>query len=279
MKVLVTGADGFIGKRLVRKLRLDGQTVITHCLDNGEITDFCLNDISVDWVVHLAARTYVPQSWEEPYEFYRVNVLGTANILEYCRRTGSGITFLSTYVYGLPEKVPISENHPIAPNTPYNHSKVLAESLVEFYNNKFQIDCVILRPFNIYGAGQNNQFLIPLILQQLIDETIEKVIVQDLSPRRDYLYIDDLIDAIVLTIERKGFAIYNIGSGLSYSVEEIIKIAMKASAINKPYCEIGQRRQGEIDDLFADITLIKKDLNWRPKVNFHDGIIKMINNQ
>jgi nucleoside-diphosphate-sugar epimerase len=276
LKILVTGADGFIGKRLVRKLVLDGQSVITHCLDDGDITDIHFDDIEADWVIHLAARTFVPQSWKEPYDYYRVNVLGTANVLEYCRKNGAGITFLSTYIYGLPEATPVLESHRFAPNTPYNHSKVLAESLIQFYSREFQVNSVTLRPFNIYGAGQDPHFLIPFIINQMLDSSVKEITVQDLSPKRDYLFVEDLIDAIILTIARQGNSIYNIGSGASHSVEEVLLLALQAANMTKPYREIGQRRQGELDDLCADISLVRQDLGWEPKVSLFDGLSKMI---
>ena len=276
MNILVTGSDGFVGKRLVQKLKLNGHNVISNRSADGDLTQVRFDNIDVDWIVHLAARTFVPQSWKEPYDYYRVNVLGTANILECCRRTGAGITFLSSYIYGVPETSPVLESHRFAPNSPYNHSKVLAESLVQFYGQDFGVNSVILRPFNIYGAGQDAQFLIPFIVDQVLDASVKEITVQNLSPKRDYLFVEDLIEAITLSISQQGNSIYNIGSGISYSVEEILLLTMQASGINKPYRETGERRQGELDDLIADISLVKRDLGWEPRVNLYDGISKMI---
>ncbi len=276
MNILVTGADGFVGKRLVQKLMLEGHNVISNRSADGDITHVRFDDIDVDWIVHLAARTFVPQSWKEPYDYYRVNVLGTANVLECCRRTGAGITFLSSYIYGLPETTPVLESHRFNPNSPYNHSKVLAESLIQFYGREFGINSVTLRPFNIYGAGQDSHFLVPFIINQVLDSSVKEIVVQNLSPKRDYLFVEDLIEAVTLSLSRQGNSIYNIGSGVSYSVEEILQLTMQVSGIHKPYRETGERRQGELYDLIADVSLVKQDIGWEPRVNLFNGISKMI---
>jgi len=274
--ILVTGADGFIGKRLVIKLKDLGYTVLEHTIHDGDIASTTLDFQDVDHVFHLAGLTYVPYSWENPSEFYRVNVMGTQNVLEFCRKNDASLTFPSTYVYGAPITIPISERHPVNPNTPYNHSKVLCESLCEFYNKVFKIDITVLRPFNIFGAGQSPEFLIPTVINQIINQDVKEIIVKDLLPKRDYLYVDDLVEAMCITVGNKGYRVYNVGSGSSLSVEEVILSIQKISGIFKPYLSLNARRTNEVDDIIADITKIKSELNWRPKYSWNEAISLMI---
>jgi nucleoside-diphosphate-sugar epimerase len=274
--ILVTGADGFIGKKLVLKLKKIGYNIFEHSVSDGDITTADFKFDEIDHVFHLAALTFVPASWENPAEFYRVNVLGTENVLEFCRKKNAGLTFPSTYVYGIPQTLPISEQHPIKPNTPYNHSKVLCESLCEFYNRAFGINAVILRPFNIYGAGQSPKFLIPTIINQVLDKDVAEIKVMDLLPKRDYLYVDDLIEAMCLSIGKEGYSIYNVGSGYSISVEDVIISVQNIAGIKKPYSSSGTRRMGEVDDVVADISKIKAELNWNPSYDWKTGISMMI---
>ena len=117
----------------------------------------------IDHVIHLAAKSFVPESWDNPYIYYRTNVLGAANVLEYCRKTECDLTALSSYIYGKPTHLPISEKHPIRPYNPYSHSKILSEELYNYYRKSFKLKINILRPFNIYGPGQKDTFVIPKI--------------------------------------------------------------------------------------------------------------------
>lgn len=274
--ILVTGADGFIGKRLVKRLYELGFTVFEHNISDGDITTASFDFENISHVFHLAAMTFVPDSWKNPNEFYRVNVMGTENVLEFCRKNKISLTIPSTYVYGVPEYMPIPENHKINPNTPYNHSKVLAESLCEFYSKAFGMDIVVFRPFNIYGAGQSGQFIIPKIVSQVMDPEISEIEVMDLAPKRDYLYIDDLINAFILSINKEGYNVYNLASGKSYSVEEIILLSEQILGVNKPYKSVGQQRQGEVFDIVADISKIKTELNFVPQFDFYNGLKNMI---
>lgn len=274
--ILVTGADGFIGKRLVTKLTELGYTVFGHSISDGDIATAKFTYENVDHVFHLAGLTYVPASWEKPSEFYRVNVMGTQNILEFCRKCNASLTFPSTYVYGPPQRIPVSEQHPINPNSPYNHSKVLCESLCEFYHKSFGLNITVLRPFNIFGTGQSPQFLIPTIINQILDQNVREISVKDLSPKRDYLYVDDLIDAMCLTVGNKGYRVYNVGSGNSMSVEEVILSIQNITGIYKPYTSLNLRRINEVDNIVADISRIKRELNWKPQYSWDRAICLIV---
>ncbi|MFD0676221.1 MULTISPECIES: NAD-dependent epimerase/dehydratase family protein [unclassified Paenibacillus] len=279
--IVLTGANGFVGQYLSEELRKQNYNIVEITSKNGSIVDFNLqkNITKVDHVIHLAAKTFVPDSWNNPYNFYDTNIMGTANVLEFCRHTNSKLTFLSTYIYGQPTKSYVDESHPINPNSPYNHSKVLAESLCKFYSENFNVPISILRPFNIYGPGQKTHFLIPEIIRQCMDNSIDKIEVMDLKPKRDYLHVRDLVNAISLTLQynNSGLSIYNVGSGISVSVEEIIKLVLKESCSIKSYSSKGQVRKNEVMDIKADITKIKKDLKWEPTISLRQGIEEMLN--
>jgi nucleoside-diphosphate-sugar epimerase len=135
--VLVTGANGFIGRHLVRALRAAGHLVFTHSRGERDIANCRLNFEGVGHVFHLAAQTFVPDSWSGPLGFYEVNVLGTVNVLEFCRSWEASLTLLSSYVYGRPAHLPISENEPLQAFNPYSHTKILAEEIGRYYEQQF----------------------------------------------------------------------------------------------------------------------------------------------
>jgi nucleoside-diphosphate-sugar epimerase len=276
-RVLVTGSSGFIGRWLVKRLQESGCKVEKFDMEDGDVVTAKF-DIDADHVFHLAGSTFVPKSWEDPGMFYRTNVMGTLNILEYCRKTKISLTHISAYVFGKPQYLPIDEKHPLIPANPYTHSKILAESLCSFYAENYSCPVTVLRPFNAYGPGQNPLFLIPKIVSQVLDDSVQQVEIMDLTPRRDFIFIDDLVDAIVLTMEyKKPYSVFNVGSGYSVSVRELIDITMKMSGKQKPVACSHQQRENEIPDTVADITLIKKTLQWTPKTSLEHGLSKIIN--
>jgi nucleoside-diphosphate-sugar epimerase len=271
-KVLITGANGFLGRKLV--VNLPHKYVISFDMNDGDIATHDFDKYEAAHVIHLAARTFVPQSWEQPYEYYRVNFMGTLNILEYCRKNNAAMTFISTYMYGAPQYMPIDETHPRSAHSVYNHTKLLGEDLCEFYTKNYGISVTILRLFNVYGEGQRKEFLIPGIIDQALHGEIIKV--NDLEPRRDFVYIDDVIAAIKKTIGTTGFHVYNIGSGESRSVLEVIRSICAALEVDKPIRTAGQRRQNEVMNVVADIRKAKQELGWIPKITFDEGIAKTV---
>jgi len=198
------------------------------------------------------------------------------NVLELCRKTGAGLTFISSYVYGIPQYQPIDECHPVKPANPYGHSKMVAEEICKYYGESFNLKITIVRPFNIYGAFQSKDFLIPVILKQLFDKKQSKVEVLDLTPRRDYLFLDDLVSAIVSLYKKSKVGTYNIGSGYSMTVEEIIKSIIEATGIHKGYISKETPRKNEIPDVIADIGKIKAEIGWLPSNTFKQGIAEIL---
>jgi nucleoside-diphosphate-sugar epimerase len=277
-KILVTGAGGFIGQALLRKIESDHE-VITLDRSKGDITNYntFINLEKVDYVFHLAARTFVPDSWIETINFLNTNVIGTTNVLEYCKRFNIPLTFVSAYLYGQPDSLPINEQAPIKPNNPYALSKYLAEQVCHFYSSYHNLDITIIRPFNIYGPGQPNHFLIPKITDLVKKNlTIELF---DLSPKRDYVFIDDVIDALVRTLELKlaGFNVFNIGSGKSISVKEVVDYIQTAAGSQLDVKSKEQYRMEELNNVFADISQSWLKLKWAPITEFEEGIKKTLN--
>lgn len=281
-KILITGSQGFLGSALKRKIIASGLPVLELDAVHGDISNETVfdhyKDEDISHLFHLAGKTFVPDSWERPSEFYRTNVMGTANVLEFCRKKRIALTYVSAYIYGHPECLPIPEKHPIAPNNPYAHSKYLAEQLCEFHAKHFKIKITILRPFNIYGVGQNKLFLIPHIVHQALYEDVIKV--KDLLPKRDYVYLDDVVEALILTRNAAvDFSVYNIGAGYSLSVQEIIETVQKILGTNKPIKSENIVRQNELADVIADISRARHELQWQPRYSFHDGIKKILENE
>jgi nucleoside-diphosphate-sugar epimerase len=278
-KVLVTGSGGFIGSALVKRLSGLGFTVIGFDISNGDIAEEkslgYLEKEDVSYVFHLAGKTFVPESWSDPFSFYRTNVLGTANILELCRKTGAGLTYVSSYLYGKPEYLPIDENHPLKAYNPYSHSKLLAEEICTYYDEQFNLGISILRPFNVYGPGQSEQFLIPELIRKMLDPTISHIEVMDLRPKRDFIFIDDLVEALYLSMDGPR-GIYNVGSGKSVSVEEVLQEIKSVTGKDKSIQDMGMERPNEIFDLFSDISRISKDIHWKPQINLHEGISRCL---
>jgi len=274
--VLVTGADGFIGAHLVTALRAAGHIVLTHTRRQGDIRNCLLNFEGVGHVFHLAARTFVPESWSAPLGFYEVNLLGTVNVLEYCRASGASLTMVSSYVYGVPSRLPISEDEPLCAFNPYSHTKILAEETGLYYQRQFGVPLTIVRPFNIYGPGQNRRFLIPTILNQAVDPRQATIVVADLRPRRDYIFIADLIDLLVRTAFRREGGIFNAGSGSSWGVGEVIAMVNGLLPVPKPVQVNGPMRPDEVIDVIADISRARHEFGWAPQVTLLDGLLNTL---
>lgn len=271
--VLVTGSQGFLGKALVNRLNHEGHHVIALDRSWGDIyaPETFQHLPAVDMVYHLAARSFIPDSWQCTTDFIKTNVLGTQNVLEYCLRHRARLVFASAYVYGIPKRLPINENHPVNPNNPYAASKYLAEQLCTFYAQYRGIQATTLRIFNIYGPAQKSDFLIPTIVVQAL--TGDRICLKSLAPRRDYVFIEDVVDALIRAGERTaGFKLYNIGSGRSHSVAELVAAVQVAAGTSLPVSEEGKQRAHEIPDVVADCDLAREALGWTPRYSLEDGL-------
>jgi nucleoside-diphosphate-sugar epimerase len=275
-EILVTGATGFLGRFLVAALESEGHSVRQHSSADGDIAICPLPMSDVKHVFHLAAKSYVPESWENPRAYYQANVVGTVNVLEHCRQNQAAVTLISTYVYGEPQRLPIAEDHPVAALNPYTHTKILAEEAARFYEKRFGIPLLIVRPFNIYGPGQRPSFLIPWIVQQVLDPAADAVHVQDLRPKRDYLYVDDAVAFLVAAFHADVHGVFNMGSGRSASVQEVAQLVNKAAGASKPVVSAGRTRPGEVMDMVADTARAAAEFGWRPRTSLEDGIAAVV---
>ncbi|RHX91209.1 NAD(P)-dependent oxidoreductase [Leptospira yasudae] len=275
--VLISGSSGFIGKPLVEKFRNQGLSVFGLDRKEGDVAD------PLTWsklpeaksVIHLAGQTYVPDSWKDSRSFLNSNVMGTQNALDYASKCNAQFVFISAYLYGRPETLPISETHPVTPNNPYALSKHLAEQLCEFYSKFKKTDIKVLRLFNVYGPGQREDFLIPTILKQI--KIKKEIHVLDLFPKRDFVYLEDVLNSISSALSPMGgFHTFNIGSGISYSVEEVISIAQEIACTNLPVVSAAKERKEEISNVVADISKAKAMLGWEPVWSFRNGLAEIL---
>ncbi len=300
MKILVTGGAGFIGSNLVDALIEMGNTVSvvdnlsTGFLNNvnslaifhqSDIRDTAqmwriFDDFRPDYVFHLAAQIDVRKSLEDPLFDAECNILGSLNlILEAMRTDVKKIIYISTggAMYGEPDELPVNENHPIRPECNYGVSKHAVEHYLYQYGVNFDLNYTVLRLPNVYGPRQN-----PLgeagvnaifIHQMLAGETPK--IYGDGEQLRDYVYVDDIADVMIRSIERGDKQIYNIGSSIGTSVNEIYRhlqdiIGFQPAPIYAP------PRMGEIQKTYMDASKAKRELEWEPTMSFRKGLERTV---
>jgi nucleoside-diphosphate-sugar epimerase len=270
-EILVTGASGFVGRSLVAALQARGETVRTFSETDGDIARHTLDFPGVGCVYHLAARTFVPDSWRDPRPFFETNVLGAVNVLEFCRRQQASLILMSSYVYGRPRSLPIAEDHPLEAFNPYSLTKIQTEEITAFYRDRHRVATAIIRPFNLYGPGQRDQFLIPMLIRQALNPALDCFEVADDRPRRDQLFLDDLIDLLLRCRTCPG-GTYNAGSGVSSSIADIVDVLNNLMGLARPLRSRGESRPDDVMDVVADIRRAKADLGWEPRVNLRDGL-------
>lgn len=275
LKVVVTGANGNIGSELVKALLREGNELISISdsdkrIEDGDYFEGLSKPDEIDVLYHLAAASFVPESWRNPPAFIKSNVLGTTRILEFCRKYHVRLVYVSSYAYGIPQYLPIDEKHPVSAVNPYGLSKIMGEDLCRFYGDNYEVDYAIVRPFNVYGTLKNKALLIPEIIEQI--KFADEIRVKDLRPKRDYIFIDDLIDLLVEVKNHTTNQVYNAGSGESYSVGEIIGICQEVWRTDLSVYSDETERKNEIPDTRCDISKVKKELGWTPKFSFKEGI-------
>jgi GDP-4-dehydro-6-deoxy-D-mannose reductase len=283
VKVLVTGADGFVGTHLVRAMRARGDTVEA-CGGPGrggalEITDAPavlrrFEQFKPEGVIHLAGISSVAWSHQYPRETHRVNVLGTANLLEAVRKATPRARVLlvgSGEEYGkLERSVRAAEAAPLAPLSPYAESKVEAEKLGRQAVSCHGLAVVLLRPFNHLGPGQAPQFVMPSFARQLLAIAGGKappiVQVGDLTPVRDFSHVSDVVDAYLLLLDRGGVGeVYNVCSGEGMSIRQALDALQELAGTRAEIrVDPARLRPTEIPWLVGDPSKLER-LGWTRK--------------
>ncbi|MCL7392601.1 MAG: GDP-mannose 4,6-dehydratase [Thaumarchaeota archaeon] len=303
MRVLVTGATGFIGSHLCLRLLDLGMEV--HGLDDlsrgslkrakilensgmslhkADVRDWAtvhevLHEVKPDAVIHLAALISVEESIRMPELYMEVNAEGTRNIVRAASNVGSGrlIYASSAAVYGNPIRLPIAEDHPTSPLSPYGLSKLMGERYVtsEFIGREKP---VILRIFNVYGPGQNPEYagVITKFMERL-SQGDPPIIFGDGEQTRDFIHVDDVVEAFIRSLDTplNETAVLNVGSGRPFKIIELARMMIRLYGLNVEPIHVPPR-PGDVRGSYADISLAKRLLGWNPKISLEEGLRRLI---
>lgn len=306
MKILTTGGAGFIGSCFIRQMlnnhpnyKIINLDCLTYCgnlsnlkdVENNPNYEFIYGNINdknlvrdlikqVDCVVNFAAETHVDNSIKNPEIFIETNVSGTLNLLQACKEIGieKFIQISTDEVYGTLGKTGyFDENSPLAPNNPYSASKASADMLVRAYYKTYNLPAIITRCTNNYGPYQYPEKLIPYFISKLLKN--EKVpIYGDGLNVRDWLYVYDHTSAIDIVLNKgKTGEIYNIGTNNEQTNLEIAKLILKIMNKDESYINFVEDRLGHDKRYALSSKKIQNELNWKPKVEFNEGITQTIN--
>lgn len=287
-KILVTGGAGFIGSHLTKDLLTEGAKVLV--IDNlfvgkeefipdgasFEEIDIrsknmknIIEKFEPDVIIHLAAIHYIPYCNTNPEETYDVNVMGTRKLLEISHKID--FIFASSASVYPPVKGPLTENMH-GPMDIYGKTKLIGEDLMKLISER----AIITRFFNVYGSNDINPHLIPEIIKQM-KEGKREIELGNITPKRDYIHVDDVCEAIIALLKHRNLGTYNIGTGVEYSVKEVIEIISEiiGEKINIIQ-DRGRMRKVERENLLADITKIKRDIAWKPRIKLKDGLRELL---
>lgn len=305
-KVAVTGADGFIGSHLVELLLSQGYQVKALSQYNsfnnwgwledipgnpnldvwsGDVRDqnFCRCFIEdTDTVFHLAALIAIPYSYIAPDSYIDTNIKGTLNICQAAKDQGNTrlLVTSTSEVYGTARYVPIDENHPKQPQSPYSASKIGADAIALSFFNAFDLDVTVVRPFNTYGPRQSARAIIPTIITQIASGARE-IKVGDLSPTRDFNFVSDTCRGfldIALCEKTRGMEI-NIATGKEISMETLFNTIARLMNVDVRWVRDPQRirpANSEVFRLLGDNKRISALTDWKPLVSLEEGLEKTI---
>lgn len=299
MKAIVTGGAGFIGSHLIDKLLKDNIQVV--CIDNystgrPENLDHIKNDNlelvcqdinnyneiekyfnNVDFVFHFAALADIVPSIQSPDKYYNSNVNGTFSVLKAAKKNNikKFIYAASSSCYGIPDSYPTKETADIRTEYPYALTKYLGEELVLHWGKVYDLPVVSMRFFNAYGPRSRTSGTYGAVFGVFLAQKLKNMpytIVGDGNQTRDFTYVTDIVDACVTAAKSNvKNEVFNVGSDDTYSINQLVKI-LGGDVTYIP------KRPGEPDCTYADISKIKKQLNWKPKISFENGVIKMLEN-
>lgn len=302
MKVLVTGAAGFLGSHLTERLVELGHKVkaLIHYdsnnnwgwLENSKYKneiEFVVGDIrdfdsvysamqGVDQVFHLAALIGIPYSYSSPLAYVKTNIEGTYNVLQSSKflNTENIIITSTSETYGTAQYVPIDENHPIVGQSPYSATKISADSLAVSYYRSFNLPIKIVRPFNIYGPRQSARAIIPSIGIQILNG-IEKISLGNIEAKRDLTFVKDTVEGFIEISKQKKFngEGVNIGMNHEISIKELVEKISKILS-TKVQIVLDKKRirpsKSEVDRLKCDNSKLKNNTNWTPKYDLDKGL-------
>lgn len=303
-KILVTGADGFIGSHLVEELINRGfqvkafvlynsfnswgwlDTLSKEIKDNIEIFSGDIRDAygvknamqGCDIVLHLAALIAIPYSYHSPETYVDTNIKGTLNILQAARELNiKHVVHTSTSeVYGTARFVPITEEHPLQGQSPYSASKIGADQLAYSFYASFKTPVTIIRPFNTYGPRQSSRAVIPTIITQIANG-VNKIKLGSISPTRDFNFVKDTVDGFIsAALSNKGLGeVINLGSNFEISVADTVNLISDIMGKNIEIITDDIRirpENSEVERLWADNTKAKTLLDWSPKYGGKDGL-------
>ncbi len=308
MKVLVTGAEGFIGSHLTELLLKKNYDVTALAQYNsfndlgwleriskednkrlniisGDIRDpfFCHNlTKDAEIVFHLAALIAIPFSYLAPESYFETNAKGTLNICDSCVKNNVQrlIVTSTSEVYGTAEYVPIDENHPLNAQSPYSASKIAADAISTSFFNSFDLPVTIARPFNTFGPRQSARAIIPNIISQILSDN-EFLKVGDTSPTRDFTFVQDTCQAFLEIANSKktiGETI-NIGTNVEISINDLITLIKDITGSNIQIKQEEKRKRpkkSEVFRLVCDSTKLKKLTGFNPDTNLKDGLIETV---
>lgn len=313
MKVLVTGLLGFIGGCLAEKLVHDDHEVYgvvrrvanrnmkaIECISkditmiSGDVSDYvsirnALKTADPDIIIHLAALSPVRDSFERPFEYQQTNLLGTMNIAHAMLelpdpQTRKLVSASTAEVYGLQGKRPLNEDLALKPSSPYAVSKAAADLYLQMMFQTYDLNGTILRPTNTYGRKFDTSFIVEYLITHMLKG--EKVYVGAPDSVRDYMYVDDHVNAYLTVIEsaKANGQVYNAGTGVGTSNRELAEIVAEKVGYDKKRLTFGAYPPGypyrpSISDqpsIVLDSTKIKRELNWTPMVSLGGGIDKTI---
>jgi len=305
-KVIVTGADGFIGSHLTEALVSAGAAVTALAQYNsfdshgwlddlpelvrdrlnlvrGDVRDAAFTGRLVqghEIVFHLAALIAIPHSYIAPQSYVETNVLGTLNVLEAARQHGiERIVHTSTSeVYGTALTMPINESHPLQGQSPYSASKIAADMMAESFARSFGVPVVILRPFNTFGPRQSERAIIGTLIRQALDPASSAIMVGDATTVRDLTFITDTTAAFVaagLSANLEFGQAYNAGNQRAIMVGDLIDLIVDLTSCSKPVIQDNKRLRppnSEVRALLADCTRFTRATGWAPQVTLREGL-------